>query len=214
MCLCGLLERKKGYRCFDPVKKRMYESMDVIFRESEPYFSSASVSINSPTVLTDFLDIVSSPCVNMTSETSREGETIETKGKDRVKECELVDLRGEQEEAPLVVLDPVDSGTDSGIIPPFEKHYVRTRRNEAKQPYQVEDQYQLPPPLPTDSGDIPISDLHIPIAQRKKIRLCTLKGSTTPSTSHPISDFVSLDKLSPTFKAFTTSLYSVIVSCD
>jgi hypothetical protein len=60
----------------------------------------------------------------MTSETSREGEIVETKGKDRVEECELVDLRGEQEEAPLVVLDPVDSGTDSGIIPPFEKHYV------------------------------------------------------------------------------------------
>jgi hypothetical protein len=64
---------KKGYRCFDPVKKRMYESMDVTFRESEPYFSSASVSVSSPTVLTDFLDIVPSPCVNTTSETSREG---------------------------------------------------------------------------------------------------------------------------------------------
>jgi Reverse transcriptase (RNA-dependent DNA polymerase) len=144
------------------------------------------------------------------------------KEKDRVEECELecelVDPRGEQE-APLVVLNPVDSGTDSDIIPPFEKHYVRTRRNEAKQPYQVEDQYQLPPPinsslLPTDSGDISISDLHLPITQRKEIRLCTLNGSTAPSTSHPISDFVSLDKLSPTFKAFTTSLHSAIVPCD
>jgi Reverse transcriptase (RNA-dependent DNA polymerase) len=119
----------------------------------------------------------------------------------------------------LVVLDPVGSGTDSGIIPPFEKHYVRTRRNETKQPHQVDDQYQLPPPinsslLLTDSGDILISDLHLPIAQMKEIRLCTLKGSMTPSTSHSISDFVSLDKLSPTFKAFTMSLYSAIVPCD
>jgi hypothetical protein len=119
------------------------------------------------------------------------------------------------------VLDLFDSGsgTDSGIILPFEKHYVRNRRNEAKQPHRVEDQYQLPPPinsslLPTDSGDIPISDLHLPIAQRKEIRLCTLKRSTAPSTSHLIFDFVSLDKLSPTFKTFITSLHSVIVPCD
>jgi hypothetical protein len=58
----GYSREKRGYRCFDPMKKRMYESMDVTFRESEPYFSSASISINSPTVLTDFLDIVPSLC--------------------------------------------------------------------------------------------------------------------------------------------------------
>jgi hypothetical protein len=56
--------------------------------------------------------------------------------------------------------------------------------------------------------------LHLSIAQRKEIRLCTLKGSTAPSTSHPISDFVSLDKLSSALKAFTTSLHSAIVPCD
>jgi hypothetical protein len=107
----------------------MYESMEVIFRESEPYISSMGVFVSSPTVLTDFFDIIPSSCANMTSETSR-GEIVEAKGKDRVEECELVDPRGEQE-APLIVLDPVDSG----IIPLFEKYYVQTRRNEAKQPH-------------------------------------------------------------------------------
>jgi hypothetical protein len=74
------------------------------------------------------------------------------------------------------VLDPFDSGsgTDSGIILPFEKHYVRNRRNEAKQPHRVEDQYQLPPPinsslLPTDSGDIPISDLHFLLLKERRL---------------------------------------------
>jgi hypothetical protein len=43
--------------------------------------------------------------------------------KDGVEECELIDTRGEQKE-PLVMIDLVYSGTDSGIIPPFEKHYV------------------------------------------------------------------------------------------
>jgi len=114
--------------------------MDMIFRESKSYFSYTGVSVNSPTVLIDFLDIVPSSRVNMTSETSREGETVEAKGKDRVEECELVDPRGEQE-APLFVLDLVDLGTDSGIILPFEKHYVQIRRNETKQLHRVEDQY-------------------------------------------------------------------------
>jgi hypothetical protein len=47
MCFVGYSRDEKGYRYFDPVKKKMYESMDVIFRESESYFSSTGVSINS-----------------------------------------------------------------------------------------------------------------------------------------------------------------------
>jgi hypothetical protein len=97
----------------------MYESMDVTFREFEPYFSFVSVPAGSPTVLNDLLDIVPIYYVNVASETSREGETDEAKEREGVEECELIDTRGEQKE-PLVVIDPVDSD----IIPPFEKHYV------------------------------------------------------------------------------------------
>jgi transposase InsO family protein len=75
----GHSREKKGYRCYDPVKKMMYESMDVIFRESEPYFSSAGVPAGSSTVLNDLLDIVPISYVNATSETSLEGETDEAK---------------------------------------------------------------------------------------------------------------------------------------
>jgi hypothetical protein len=144
VCFCGLLERQKGYRYFDLVKKKMYESMDVTFRESKSYFSSACVPASSSIVLTELLDIVTSPSVNTTSETSRKGETVEAKEKERVEEveeCELIDTRGGQQEEPLVVLDPVGSGTDSSLIPPFERHYVQTRRNEAKQSHRIEDQY-------------------------------------------------------------------------
>jgi hypothetical protein len=40
------------------------------------------------------------------------------------------------------------------------------------------------------------------------------KGEYDTLNLTPNSDFVSLDKLSPTFKAFITSLYSAIVPCD
>jgi hypothetical protein len=75
----GYSREKKGYRCYDPVKKRMYESMDVTFRESESYFSFAGIPTGSSTVLNDLLDIVPISYVNTTSETSREGETDEAK---------------------------------------------------------------------------------------------------------------------------------------
>jgi hypothetical protein len=95
----------------------MYDSMDVIFRESEPYFSSSGVPTSSSIVLNDLLDIVSSPCVNTTSETSREGETVQAKGRKMVEECELVEgyeLVDPREEPPLAMPDPLDSGTYFG----------------------------------------------------------------------------------------------------
>ena len=36
--LLGYGQHQKGYRCFDPVNRRMYTSMDVTFLESEPFF--------------------------------------------------------------------------------------------------------------------------------------------------------------------------------
>jgi hypothetical protein len=77
----GYSRDKKGYRYFDLVKK-MYESMNVTFRESEPYFSFTDVPTSSLIVLNNLLDIVSSPCVNTTSETSREGKIVQAKGKE------------------------------------------------------------------------------------------------------------------------------------
>ena len=52
------------------------------------------------------------------------------------------------------------------------------------------------PSIPTFSKNLDLtefSDLEIPIAHRKGIRSCTM---------HPISNYVSYQKLSPSFKAF------------
>uniref|UniRef100_A0A2N9GH48 Integrase catalytic domain-containing protein n=1 Tax=Fagus sylvatica TaxID=28930 RepID=A0A2N9GH48_FAGSY len=53
------------------------------------------------------------------------------------------------------------------------------------------------PPLPQST-----SDLDLPIALRKSKRTCT---------NHPISNFVSFDHLSPSFKAFSLSVSSIVV---
>ena len=64
----------------------------------------------------------------------------------------------------------------------------------------------MPPSSASTSADPPLpqstSDLDLPIALRKSKRTCT---------DHPISNFVSFDHLSPSFKAFSLSVSSIVV---
>uniref|UniRef100_A0A2N9IEJ3 Integrase catalytic domain-containing protein n=1 Tax=Fagus sylvatica TaxID=28930 RepID=A0A2N9IEJ3_FAGSY len=72
-------------------------------------------------------------------------------------------------------------------------------------PPQVESP-PLPPSSASTSADPPLpqstSDLDLPIALRKSKRTCT---------DHPISNFVSFDHLSSSFKAFSLSVSSIVV---
>jgi hypothetical protein len=62
----GYSSTQKGYKCWDPVGKKLFVSMDVTFRESEPYYTK-------PWDLNLFLDEFSS----VTEGDSREGEKEE-----------------------------------------------------------------------------------------------------------------------------------------
>jgi transposase InsO family protein len=42
----GYSSGKKRYKCYDPVKKRMFESLDVTFRETESYFVLSNAQSN------------------------------------------------------------------------------------------------------------------------------------------------------------------------
>jgi hypothetical protein len=68
----GYSSGKKGYRCYDPMKKMMFESMDVSFRETESYFTLSDVQSNAcPVTFQDLLKVV----VTLPSDrVSREGE--------------------------------------------------------------------------------------------------------------------------------------------
>ena len=63
MCLCWIFFYTKGYKCWDPVGKKLFVSMDVTFREFEPYYTK-------PWDLDPFLEEFSS----VTESDSREGE--------------------------------------------------------------------------------------------------------------------------------------------
>jgi hypothetical protein len=55
----GYSSGKKGYKCYDPVKKRILESLDVTFREMEPYFELLNAQSNaSPVTFQDTLEAV------------------------------------------------------------------------------------------------------------------------------------------------------------
>uniref|UniRef100_A0A2N9HL42 Integrase catalytic domain-containing protein n=1 Tax=Fagus sylvatica TaxID=28930 RepID=A0A2N9HL42_FAGSY len=93
-------------------------------------------------------------------------------------------------------------------VPPISQVYVRRRNQDVPlvpPPPPVE--FSLPlPPSASPSVDSPppqsTSDLDLPIAIRKGKRTCT---------EHPISNCVSFDHLSPSFKAFSLSLSSLVV---
>jgi transposase InsO family protein len=93
-------------------------------------------------------------------------------------------------------------------VPPISQVYVRRRNQDVPlvpPPPPIE--FSLPlPPSASPSADSPppqsTSDLDLPIAIRKGKRTCT---------EHPISNCVSFDHLSPSFKAFSLSLSSLVV---
>jgi hypothetical protein len=91
-------------------------------------------------------------------------------------------------------------------VPPISQVYVRRRHQGVPLVPPLVESPPLPPLSASTSADPPLpqstSDLDLPIALRKSKRTCT---------NHPISNFVSFDHLSPSFKAFSLSVSSIVV---
>ena len=93
-------------------------------------------------------------------------------------------------------------------IPPISQVYIHRRNQDVllvPPPPPVEFSLPLPPSALTFEDSPPpqsTSDLDLPIAICKGKRTCT---------EHPISNYVSFDHLSPSFKAFSLSLSSLVV---
>ncbi|RVW43757.1 Retrovirus-related Pol polyprotein from transposon TNT 1-94 [Vitis vinifera] len=127
----GYSSNQKGYKCYSPVTRKFYNSMDVTFFETQPYYPKNDIQ-----------------------------------GENSTQEYQFWDL------------ESFKPGPNPSKLP----------GNNA--------------PDGTVDSELENDILNMPIAWRKGVRSCT---------QHPIGNFISYDKLSPTFRAFTSSITEIQV---
>jgi hypothetical protein len=222
----GYSSGKKGYKFYDPVKKRMFESLDVIFRETQQYFVLSNAQSNtSPVTFQDTLEVV----VTLPSgRIGREGENVVVASEDGIED--IMDLSDIMDMSPSTSSNSrLNSSMDQNLPSPTRQiHKVYTRKHHHKNVEQlfVQDQHQLLVPVDDSSttqtpGNLELpsgthfpSGLDLPIAVRKGVRSTVLEQKEGASISYPISHYISFETLSYEYKAFATSLHSNFVPCD
>ena len=198
---------QNGYKCYSPITKRFYVSMDVTFLENQAYFPKTQLQgvISRNSSSDQFWDIailadIALPAPIFKSATS----TIP------------VTISKSSPETTIVPFKP-DSAPNLPANLTSEL-WVYSRRKVAKdiQTPMPSAHGRLTEPNPdphdqnssntvTDTNPAVLNDLDVPIAFRKGVRSCT---------THPIADFVSYERLSPQFRAFTANLSKVDIPRD
>jgi hypothetical protein len=229
----GYSGKQKGYKCWCPSEKRMFVSMDIVFREHEPFYGE-------PVDLTDvFPDTFPNDVPNVDNETGGEkGEDSNSKisrevvvgvipledshdDKNEGSTGEGQDLmQGEQQGAP---------NEGSRWSKPNEEQEVQvyTRRHRPKQ-VQVQGETNIPlgqnsedliqldtcdssSSLSENDGTLSLTmgDLDIPIAHRKQPR--STVGKLPPNLSQcDMSNYVSYVSLGSRYKSFIAALDSTL----
>ncbi|XP_057478145.1 retrovirus-related Pol polyprotein from transposon TNT 1-94 isoform X6 [Actinidia eriantha] len=197
---CGFIgysPTQKGYKCYDPSSRKFLVSMDVTFWETESFFSPSTPSLQGEHKQEEEMF-------------SSEGEKLFDDHRDRRKE--------KSEEEPI---SPEKATRDIGSDKEASPHRLQgsnlktyTRREKGKSSCMIPPcQLQSPASVPNSLGDSSgndsssiepplINSVDLPIALRKGVRSCT---------QHPISQFVSYDRLSPSYHAFVSSLSSISI---
>ena len=239
----GYSANKKGYKCYSPVTRKFYNSMDVTFFETQPYYPKIDIQGENSTQEYQFWNLES------LSESP-----ITTKNQVSIESCNqpefIVDLwdnehiQEEMEEGALSQqTHEAEPGSNPSKIPDehiqeeMEEGALSQQTHEAEpgsNPSKIPDEHiqeemeegalsqqthEAEPgsnPSKIPGSNAPNSDgtvdselendtLNMPIAWRKGVRSCT---------QHPIGNFISYDKLSPTFRAFTSKITEIQVPRD
>ncbi|RVX14379.1 Retrovirus-related Pol polyprotein from transposon RE2 [Vitis vinifera] len=146
----GYSSNQKGYKCYSPVTRKFYNSMDVTFFETWPYYPKNDIQ-----------------------------------GENSTQEYQFWDLESFR-------AHPRGNGGKSTFS---TNHEAEPGPNPSKLPGNNA-------PDGTVDSELENDILNMPIAWRKGVRSCT---------QHPIGNFISYDKLSPTFCAFTSSITEIQV---
>ena len=205
----GYSATQKGYVCWSPVERRLFTSMDVTFREHEPYYFS---HVTSP-----FGDSLDTGGMRREGESSSGSEKMVSVG---TVPCPVVDV-----EKSAVVPEQEQEENDSEIGGTQAQGELRvyTRRRKQNEgivptvPPLVPSPLSLPSPTPetptsstTDSeytGDmIPLSTPPDPLSLRRTTRTNAGVPPDRYGFPHNIAQFVSYSHISPAHGAFIASL--------
>ncbi|RVW61484.1 Retrovirus-related Pol polyprotein from transposon RE2 [Vitis vinifera] len=174
----GYSSNQKGYKCYSPVIRKFYNSMDVTFFETQPYYPKNDIQGENSTQEYQFWDLESLSESPITTENH---------------------------------IPPESFNQPESIVDLWDKEHIQEEMEEralSQQTYEAEpgpNPSKLPgnnAPDGTIDSELENDILNMPIAWRKGVRSCT---------QHPIGNFISYDKLSPTFRAFTSSITEIQV---
>ncbi|WKA11938.1 hypothetical protein VitviT2T_029385 [Vitis vinifera] len=174
----GYSSNQKGYKCYSPVTRKFYNSMDVTFFETQPYYPKNDIQGENSTQEYQFWDLESFSESPITTENH---------------------------------IPPESFNQPESIVDLWDKKHIQEEIEERALSQQTHEAEPGPNPskLPgnnapngTVDSELENDILNMPIAWRKGVRSCT---------QHPIGNFISYDKLSPTFRAFTSSITEIQV---
>lgn len=199
----GYSSTQKGYKCYSPTLHQMFVSMDATFFENQSFFPKSSVQGDiqgEPESWEEFEPEVSNslpPPIPLASSI----EPIEPG-------------------VPLPLPTPIEPSKP--IVPQKSqwKEIVYSRKKHSHSSDKPDaQQCQESKPIPAlvgsleDSNDIEDEELNLPSQHQPSTEdihvLIAIRKGERACTQHPISKFVSYDKLSPSFAAFTTTLTSI-----
>lgn len=203
----GYPTNQKGYKCFDPVLKKMFVSMDVTFFEGQSYshnfhFQGEKNNSENDMCLNDSDLNIEFDCIN-NDVLPKENE------KGNPNESTVENSR----QPPLMPSHNQNSGMSEictkrykGLV--YSKEYLeqKKKRNIVLQHHQESDQrldHENSDKNPPSNFELNSSNKNdLPIALRKGVRSCT---------KHPLSNFISYKNVTPSFRAFISQVSRVVI---
>ncbi|WVZ95817.1 hypothetical protein U9M48_041533 [Paspalum notatum var. saurae] len=215
----GYSSTQKGYKCWDPIGKKLFVSMDVTFRELEPYYTK-------PWDLDPFFEEFSS----ITEGDSREGENdcVQDEGTGHEGACQgevvvgaipcpmNVPMTHEVETQDNVVEMRSDDHENEEVTEDMEMIGDKDREVIGEESEEV-----------TAGANIEQTVVKEPIVYRRRLGRQGETGAKEPivyrrrrlgsrgeQVDHDIANFISYSRLSPAYKAFVASLQTVPIPSD